>query len=74
MRGNGKSTKSAADTLKNMLERRWVVKKDGKPMASGTMDTLYPDDMVRDMYNAGYKTHIDGKLYRPKKEAMQCQK
>ena len=26
------------------------------------------------MYNAGYKTYIDGKLYRPKKEARQCQK
>jgi hypothetical protein len=49
------------------MESRWVVKKDGKPMASGTMDTIAPDDMVRQMYAAGYKTYIDGKLYRPKK-------
>ena len=49
------------------MESRWVVKKDGKPMASGTMDTIAPDDMVRQMYDAGYKTYIDGKLYRPKK-------
>lgn len=56
------------------MESRWVVKKDGKPMASGTMDTLYPDALVLDMYNAGYKTYIDGKLYKPKKEAGKCQK
>jgi hypothetical protein len=56
------------------IERRWVVKKDGKPMASGPMDTIAPDDMVRQMYNAGYKTYIDGKLYRPKKEADKCEK
>ena len=56
------------------MESRWVVKKDGKPMASGTMDTLYPDALVLDMYNAGYKTYIDGKLYKPKKEARQCKK
>ena len=49
------------------MESRWVVKKDGKPMASGPMDTIAPDDMVRQMYAAGYKTYIDGKLYRPKK-------
>ena len=56
------------------MESRWVVKKDGKPMASGPMDTIAPDDMVRQMYNAGYKTYIDGKLYRPKKEADKCGK
>lgn len=36
-------------------------------MASGTMDTIAPDELVRQMYAAGYKTYIDGKLYRPKK-------
>lgn len=39
-----------------------------------SMDTLYPDALVLDMYNAGYKTYIDGKLYKLKKEARQCKK
>jgi hypothetical protein len=53
-----------------MMESRWVVKDPmGRPVASGTMDTMYPDEIVRGMYAAGYKTYIDGKLYRPKKEA-----
>lgn len=57
------------------MESRWTVKNPaGKPVASGTMDTIYPDDMVRQMYAAGYKTYIDGKLYRPKKEAKECGK
>ena len=50
------------------MESRWVVKKDGKPVAGGPISTIAPDAMVRQMYDAGYKTYIDGKLYRPKKE------
>lgn len=54
---------------------RWVVKNQmGRPVASGTMDTMYPDDTVRSMYAAGYKVYIDGKLYRPKRGAGKCQK
>lgn len=57
------------------MEKRWTVKNPlGQPMASGPMETMYPDDMVRQMYAAGYKTYIDGKLYRPKKEADKCGK
>lgn len=52
------------------MERRWVVKNQfGKPVAGGPISTIASDDMVRSMYAAGYKTYIDGKLYRPKKEA-----
>ena len=55
------------------MESRWAVKNpQGQPMASGPMETMYPDDMVRQMYAAGYKTYIDGKLYRPKKEVKPC--
>jgi hypothetical protein len=57
------------------MESRWVVKNQfGKPVAGGPISTIAPDDMVRQMYNAGYKTYIDGKLYRPKKEADKCGK
>ena len=57
------------------MEKRWTVKNPlGQPMASGPMETMYPDDTVRQMYAAGYKTYIDGKLYRPKKEADKCGK
>lgn len=52
------------------MESRWVVKKDGKPVAGGPISTIAPDDMVRQMYNEGYKTYIDGKLYRPKQAKM----
>lgn len=52
------------------MERRWIVKNQfGKPVAGGPISTIASDDMVRQMYAAGYKTYIDGKLYRPKKEA-----
>ena len=47
------------------MKSRWTVKKDGKPVASGPMVTMYPDDIVRKMAAAGYKTYIDGKLYKP---------
>ena len=51
------------------MERRWVVKNPmGKPVASGPICTIASDEMVLSMYRAGYKTYIDGKLYRPKKE------
>ena len=50
------------------MEHRWVGKKDGKPVAGGPISTIAPDDMVRQMYDMGYKTYIDGKLHRPKKE------
>lgn len=50
------------------MASRWVVKKDGKPVAGGPISTIAPDHMVRSMYDHGYKTYIDGKLYRPKKE------
>ena len=50
------------------MESRWTVKKDGKAIAGGPISTIAPDDMVRQMYAEGYKTYIDGKLYRPKKE------
>ena len=50
------------------MESRWVVKKDGKPVAGGPISTIAPDDMVRQMYDQGYKTYIDGKLHKPKKE------
>ena len=57
------------------MERRWLVKNPmGQAVASGPMDTMYPDDIVRQMYRVGYKTYIDGKLYRPKKEAKECGK
>lgn len=49
------------------MESRWVVKKDGKPVAGGPISTIAPDELVRQMYAEGYKTYIDGKLYRPKK-------
>lgn len=49
------------------MESRWVVKKDGKPIAGGPISTIAPDDLVRQMYAAGYKTYIDGKLYIPKR-------
>ena len=53
------------------MESRWVVKDPmGRPVASGTMDTMYPDEIVRGMYAAGYKVYIDGKLYRPKKGGL----
>lgn len=45
------------------MESRWTVKKDGKPMA-----TMYPDDVVRQMAKAGYKTYVDGKIYRAGKK------
>ena len=57
------------------MEKRWTVKNPmGQPMASGPMCTIAPDDLVLSMYKAGYKTYIDGKLYRPKKEADKCGK
>lgn len=49
------------------MESRWVVKKNGKEVAHGPISTIAPDDVVRSMYDAGHKTYIDGKLYRPKK-------
>lgn len=49
------------------MESRWVVKKDGKPVAGRPISKIAPDELVRQMYAAGYKTYIDGKLYRPKK-------
>ena len=52
------------------MESRWMVKKDGKAIAGGPMSTIAPDDMVRQMYAEGYKTYIDGKLYRPKQAKM----
>lgn len=52
------------------MERRWIVKDPmGRPIATGPMTTIHPDSIVRSMYAAGYKTYIDGKLYRPPKEA-----
>lgn len=57
------------------MESRWVVKKDGKPMASGPMSTFPPKRQIRQMAAAGYKTYVDGKLYRPgKKETDDDQK
>ena len=53
---------------------RWQVRKDGKPMAGGSIATMPDDDTVRQMAACGYKTYIDGKLYRPKKEAGKCSK
>jgi hypothetical protein len=53
---------------------RWQVKKDGKPMAGGSITTMPDDNTVRQMASYGYKTYIDGKLYRPKKEAEKCSK
>lgn len=53
------------------VERRWVVKDPmGKPVASGPICTIASDEMVLSMYRAGYKTYIDGKLYRPKKGGL----
>lgn len=50
------------------MANRWIVKDPmNKPVASGPMETIAPDDLVRSMYAAGYKTYIDGKLYRPPK-------
>ena len=55
------------------MERRWLVKDPmGKPVAGGPISTIAPDELVRSMYKAGYKTYIDGKLYRPKKEVDKC--
>lgn len=52
------------------MDRRWIVKDPmGRPIATGPMTTIHPDNIVRSMYAAGYKTYIDGKLYRPPKEA-----
>ena len=51
---------------------RWQVRKDNKPMAGGPAATMPDDDTVRQMAANGYKTYIDGKLYRPKKEAAKC--
>ena len=57
------------------MESRWVVKNQfGKPVAGGPISTIAPDDIVLSMYKVGYKTYIDGKLYRPKKEADKCEK
>lgn len=53
---------------------RWQVRKDGKPMAGGPAITIPDDDTVRQMASYGYKTYVDGKLYRPKKEAGKCSK
>ena len=57
-----------------MSMNRWQVRKDGKPMAGGPAITMPDDDTVRQMASYGYKTYIDGKLYRPKKEAVKCSK
>ena len=50
------------------MDSRWTVKKDNKPIASGSMATMYPDDIVSKLIAAGYKVYIDGKLYRPTKK------
>lgn len=49
------------------MESRWTVKKDGKAVCSGPMDTLPPAEQIRSMAEAGYKTYVDGKIYKPKK-------
>ena len=49
------------------MEEKWTVKKDGKPVASGPMSTMHPDSLVRSMAKAGYKTYVNGKLYKPGK-------
>lgn len=53
---------------------RWQVRKDGKPYAGGTMETMPDDATVRQMVASGYKVYVDGKLYRPNKEATKCRK
>ena len=56
------------------MESRWVVKKDGKAIAGGPISTIAPDDLVRQMYAAGYKTYIDGKIYKPKRGETDAKK
>lgn len=53
------------------MANRWEVRKDGKPVASGPVDTMYPDELVRQMAAAGYKTYVDGKLYKPGKKSKE---
>jgi hypothetical protein len=51
------------------MNSRWIVKNPmNKPVASGPISTIASDEVVRKMYHAGYKTYVDGKLYRPRKE------
>lgn len=58
----------------DIMAMPWVDGADpmGKPVAGGPISTIAPDEPVRSMYKAGYKTYIDGKLYRPKKEVDKC--
>ena len=53
------------------MESGWVVKKDGKEVAHGPIYTIATDDVVRSMYDAGYKTYIDGRIHKPAKDKRQ---
>lgn len=52
------------------MEFKVVRASDGRVMMqSSDKRCIYPDEIIRNMNKAGYKAYLDGKAYRPSKEA-----